>query len=612
MTHNSPLSDDRFRVWIVFALMILMFGLLGAWLWHVQVLRGHEFRTSQVKQSVRRVRVPGTRGRIFDRSGLCLADNRPSFNVALYLEELRQPGKWSNTISRVEKLIAELSSVIRKPVEISREDIQAHVRKRLPLPLLAWHDIDNAALARLSEREAGRAGIDVIAEPVRFYPFKDLACHSIGYVGRANSAESAGEENEEYQFFLPEMEGKSGLEKVLDKQLRGVAGGRLMRVDVSGFHRDDVGQKEAQPGNDVMLAIDVKIQKLVEDALGDVPGAAVVVDPRNGDVLAMASSPGFDPNKFLPFISDADWEKLSTDEAKPLLNRVIGEHYAPGSIFKPITIMAALDAGKISEGTTFNCPGYFELGPVKFHCWFHPGHGTLDVQQSLQYSCNVFMMNSALLVGPQPIHDLAWQLGLGQRTHIELDGETPGICPDDAWKRKHFHDGWRNGDTCNMSIGQGFVSVTPLQMAVMAATIANGGSLYRPRLVVGSRAPGERSFTKSPPELVRQIQWSLDNLNLVRRGMYDVVMTPTGTGKLAHAPGVQMAGKTGTAQFEHHGEMKLHAWMISFAPFAEPRIAIAMVVEEGVSGGSTIAPRIKKVMSGIFPQAVETGNGASG
>lgn len=614
MTRSRPLDDEILRLWLVFAAMLLFLGFLGAWLWRIQVTRADEFRSRQVTQSIRRVPVPGTRGRMFDRAGLCVADNRPSFNVALYLEELRQPGAWSQTVSRVQALLADLSDVVRKPVGVGRGDIQVHIRKRLALPLVAWRDIDETALARLMEREAGRPGVDLSADPVRFYPFGQLACHVIGYVGRTSLVPAAGgeEAQDNYRAFdASEAEGKSGLEKVLDRQLRGVAGERLLRVDVAGYRRDDVHRREAQPGHDVQLALDVQVQKLVETALGGVPGAAVVLDPRNGDVLAMASSPGFNPNDFLPFISGAEWAELTGDADKPLLNRAISEHYAPGSTFKPVTMMAALDGNRIGAGTAFDCPGHFELGAARFRCWFHAGHGTLDAQQAIQFSCNVYMFHSALLSGPQPIHDLAAQLGLGQRTRVGLEGETPGINPDHAWKRKTFGDGWRDGDTCNLSIGQGFLSTTPLQMAMVTATIANGGAVYRPRLLLGTRAPGEREFTRQPPELVRTVGWSLDHLNLVRRGMRDVVMSERGTGRLARAPGVEMAGKTGTAQFESHGEMKRHAWMIAYAPFTEPRYAIAMVVDEGVSGGETIGPRIRQIVGGLFPPA-DSQDGASG
>ena len=345
---------------------------------------------------------------------------------------------------------------------------------------------------------------------------------------------------------------------------------------------------------------------------GDVPGAAVVIDVRNGDVVAMASSPGFDPNKFLPSISVADWQKLSEDENKPLLNRTISEHYSPGSTFKPVTMLGALESGKFTGNETFDCPGHFDLGRAVFHCWYHAGHGVLTAEQALEFSCNVYLFHTALSCGPQPIHDMAAQFGLGRKTGIELEGETAALNPDDAWKRRTTRDGWRDGDTCNFAIGQGYVSATPLQMAIMTATIANGGNVFRPRLVLGSRAPGEREFAKAKPDLVHKMVWSLDHLNLIRRGMFDVVMSPTGTGRAAHAPGVQMAGKTGTAQFETKEGMKRHAWMIAFAPFNEPRYAIAMVVDEGVSGGETIAPRIKQVVSGLFPQSNEMTDGASG
>lgn len=606
MTRNRPLDDEYFRIILVFLGMLAGLAVLAVFLWRIQVHGGADYRRQQTVQSIRTVRVPGPRGRLYDRTGVVLADNRPSFNVSLYLEELSQTGSWSTRITRVEGLIDELAAVVQRPPELAREDIRNHVRRRLPLPLLAWRDVGDRALARLTERVGQRAGIDIAIDPIRYYPRGPLACHVLGYVGRS----SGGATNETYDFDLPELAGRSGLERMLDAQLRGQAGERTLRVDVVGYRREDLAQREPVPGRDVLLSISAEAQQLAEDALGDANGACVIVDPRNGDVLAMVSRPGFDPNVFIPFINTSNWNAISTNPEKPLVNRAIGEIYAPGSTFKPVTLMAALASGRINENTAFNCPGYFDLGRSTMRCWYHAGHGTIGPQQAVQFSCNVYCFHAGLASGHQPIHDLALKIGLGTRLGIELDGEARGNVPDEAWKRRAFRDGWRDGDTCNMAIGQGAVAATPLQMAMLTAAIANGGDIYRPRLVLGSRGPGEREFERKPPELIRRVGWNLNHLNLVRRGMRDVVMTENGTGRMARAPGLQMAGKTGTAQFESEGVMKRHAWMLAYAPFAEPRYALAMVVDEGVSGGETIAPRVKRIMSGLFP--VETPEGGSG
>ena len=541
--------------------------------------------------------MPGMRGRLYDRNGEVMADNRPSYGVALYMEELRQPGAWLKTIDRVESMVKELSGIIGVPPVITRADIQSHVRRRLPLPLLAWRDLDDQTLARMAERASTIPGVDIYTEAVRFYPFKKMACHVLGYVGRADPEQN---EEEPYHYYLPEMIGRAGLEKSLDESLHGEAGGRLVRVDVSGYRRDDIGQREPTAGKDVMLTLDARIQKIAEDALGEAPGAMVVLDPENGDVLAMASTPGYDPNSFVPYIRAEDWAVLSSDPLNPLLNRAAAGAYAPGSTFKPITALGALTSGKYSSGMVFDCPGYFQLGRAVFRCWNHAGHGPLDLHGAIEHSCNVYMFHMALLCGHDFIAHQATALGLGRKTGIELEYESPGLVPDGAWKQRVFRDAWRDGDTCNMAIGQGALTVTPLQLAVATAALANGGRVWKPRLVMGAREPGAEIFTRKQPVLVNSMNWNPRFIRTVREGMRDVVMSPSGTGRAMGIPGVVMAGKTGTAEFGPSTARKRHAWMIAFAPYDRPRYAVVMIIDEGVSGGETAAPKMHRLMSELF------------
>lgn len=597
MAFRDLFDEELMRVRILLGAMLMAFGLLLAVLWHMQVARGTAYQQDLMKQSVRRVRMPGMRGRLFDRTGACIADNRPSYAIAIYLEELRQPGKWARTVSRVDQLIDELAAVLQLPRQITADDIRTHIRKRLPLPLLAWRDVDSTALARFAERAAGMPGVDVYPEAVREYPEGSKACHVLGYVGRAEIPE---DEEESYHYYLPELAGKAGVEKTCDNLLRGRPGGQLMRVDVAGFRHDDLAHREPVNGSDVMLTLDMKAQALVEAALGQDAGAAVIIDPSNGDVLAMASSPGFDPNQFMPSISADQWRSLSEDPRKPLLNKATAGVFAPGSTFKPVVALAALENRKASAGTSFSCPGYFSLGRARFDCWYHPGHGTLNLREGIQHSCNVYFFHLGLLCGVDAIANMARALGFGRRTGILLDYESPGLVPDNAWKLKNFRDKWRDGDTCNLSIGQGALGATPVQMGLYAAALANGGTLYKPRLVAGVRKPGTADFVRSPPEVANELNWAPSHIRLVREGMHDVVMSPRGTGRLAAVPGVDMAGKTGTAEYGKKGEGHKFGWMIAFAPFDRPRYAIVMMVEEAVTGGQTVAPRMKQVMGGLF------------
>lgn len=599
---GNPWDDEFLRVRLLMGLMLLMLVFLGGWLWHIQVTRGPRFEEDQNRQSMRRVRLPGIRGRLYDREGRVVADNRPSYVISIYLEELRQPGPWDRTIDRVEKLLSDVQAIIGVPPTLTRQDIRNHIRRRLPLPLIAWRDVDEKAIARFAEQAGQMPGVDVQVESTRFYPYETLAGQTIGYVGRADIEQDG---DEPYHFYLPEVTGRSGLEKSLDEYLRGEAGGRLLRVDVTGYRRYDFKQREPQPGQDVMLTLDMRAQALAEKVLGTDAGAVVVLDPRNGDVLALASNPGFNPNEFIPGISAARWKELRDDPRTPLLNRAVAGGYAPGSTFKPVTAMAGLESGRCSANDVYNCPGYFQLGKATFRCWYHSGHGNLTLRRAIEQSCNVYFFHMGLAMGEDRIYEMATRMGLGAKTGIDLDFEIAGLVPNDAWKRREMRDGWRDGDTCNVSIGQGALVITPLQMAQVTSVIANGGHLYRPRLVRGVRDFGDGKFELQPPEPPREMNWNPANIELVRLGMRDVVNGERGSARRIALPGVTIAGKTGTAEFGRKEDRKRHAWMIAFAPFEAPRYAVALLVDEGISGGETAAPRVRELLQGLLAPAAE-------
>jgi penicillin-binding protein 2 len=349
-----------------------------------------------------------------------------------------------------------------------------------------------------------------------------------------------------------------------------------------------------------MLSIDAEIQAATEKVMDGVAGSVVVVDPNNGDIIAMASSPGYDLNAFVPGISATAWKALNEDPQIPLLNRAISGTYPPGSTFKMITAFAALVNGKSTPGEVHNCPGYFELGKVTFRCGTRSGHGPVNLEQAIEGSCNVYFFHIGLQAGIDAIYHMATAMGLGTRTGIELGGEAAGLVPNAAWKRHVYEDGWRDGDTCNVSIGQGALLVTPLQMALTTAAIANGGILYKPRLVIGVRAEDEDTYQSTPSEILNRLNWNRRFLDVVRLGMKDVIMSPRGTGRDAAVRGIVVAGKTGTAEFGRKEDRKRHAWMVAYAPYDNPQYAIAMLVDEGVSGGETAGPRMKQLLEGIF------------
>ena len=598
---SNLLNDPALRARILLVGMLFMLGFLAIMLWRIQVAKGHIYEQGLERQSIRRVRLAGLRGRIFDRNGLAVADNRPSHCLAIYLEELRQPGSWDNTIRYVEGLVNDLSETLQLESEIDRDDIWNHIRKRLPLPLLAWRDLDDEAMSRFAELAANTPGVDLYTESVRVYPYGEEACHVLGYVGRAKIQ---NDQSKPYHYYLPEMAGRSGIEKSQDEFLRGEVGGELVRVDVTGYRRSDASlaklRKEPHAGQDIQLTIDMGLQQALEKAMDKIRGAAVVVDPRNGDVLALVSRPGFDPNMFFPGISQDDWSKLRDNPAKPLLNRAVSERYPPGSTFKPVTALAALENHQVGYNASYSCPGYFQLGGITWNCAHRRSHGSIGFQDALAYSCNVFFYKLGNEIGYDYIYHMAEALGMGQKTGIELSAESSGILPNDRWLRETAGHGWRAGDTINMSIGQGALAVTPLQMALYTAALANEGTLYAPRLIAGRRTPGRPSFRYEQPVVRQKLNWAPRTINLLRAGMRDVVMSGHGTGRSIAIPGVTIAGKTGTAEYGRKEDRKYRGWMIAFAPFEQPKYAIAVVVDDAQSGGGSAGPVIKELFTHIF------------
>ncbi len=596
-------NDHRDSVRISVLTLLMMAGLLflaGA-LWITQISRGDHYAHNARRQSLRVVRVPADRGRIVDRNGIRLADNTPSFSLCVFVEEFRKPGRWSFTAEAVARQLRDVGAVIGRPVEVSAVDFTNHIRSRLPLPLVAWTNLDARVMARFAENQWRFRGMDIVATPSRTYPLLTRASHVLGYVGKSDLTAVA---KKEFDYLLPDLEGRSGLEHRYDAELAGVAGRRILKVDASGFMSGVSQEMDPVPGRDLVLTLDARIQKMAEAALEGERGAAVVIDPRSGEVLAMASSPSFDPNVFVMGVSRELWKTLNADDGDlPLLNRSISAVYPPGSLFKPVVAIAGLENNVWDPDALVACPGYYELGSFRIRCWNASGHGTISLRKAIEQSCNCYFCTLGQKIGYEPIFHMAEAFGLGRRTGIELDGELGGLLPSAAWKKAQVSEAWRDGDTCNASIGQGFLGVTPLQMAVLCATIANGGHLYRPRLVRGVRAPEAPALGALLPELVRELNWSARTLAVVRGGMHDVVNAPGGTGKNARLEHVVVAAKTGTAEVGRKGEGHKHVWMMAFAPFDAPRIAVAMVVEEGVSGGSTVGPKVGRLLDGIFSEA---------
>ena len=603
-----PVDPTLFRVTLLATGMGLgLFALLSGLFW-TQVASARRYGESLQHQSVRRIRVPALRGGLYDRNGLQLVDNRPFYNIVLYIEErrhLRRKNTLDETVRVAREAIETTAGRLGLPSHVTEEEIKGHITQALPLPMELWKNVSPQIVARFAETCSEIVGVDLQVLPARRYLYGPLAAHVIGYVQR--TAYRKDQPLQEFDFYLPDMVGRQGVEGKFDPVLRGVAGSRAMLIDATGFRRDDLPGDRMQPGKNLVLSLDAGIQYAVEQVLENQnsPGACVVLDPRQGNVLAMASTPRFDPNWFSPGITPERWDQLNNPVRKPLLNRAVQEQYAPGSIFKIVVALAGLESGAITANSYVTCPGFFRFPSGKtMGCWAHNGHGMMDFSNAIKHSCDVFFYQHGIATGPAPITEMAERFFLGQPTGIALSAETKGILPVTDPSQAGGH-GWFDGDTANYAIGQGPIAVTPLQMAVMVAAIANRGRVVWPRLVqkilatdeVGQSLQVEETFE---PRIQGELGVSPDSLELVRRAMLRVVDEPDGTGHQAAVKGLKIAGKTGTAEFKTRGAVLHRIWFIAFAPYDAPTVALAIVLENGESGGKTVAPMAGQILAKIF------------
>ena len=602
MQKVNPYDEGLSRIRLLAIVLFVLFLGLAANLWQVQVVTESDWQERLSGQSLRTVRVPAARGRILDRNGRILVDNRASYCIAIYLEELVGPATRDNRIDIVETALDELAGLIRLPRQIDRKELAFHLSKRTPLPLVAWEDLNHKAIARLVEHGVTMPGVQVYVQPTRVYSHGDVASHVLGYVGSASPEalrEADGENGSGYNYFLPDTLGRRGIEKKMDDVLRGQPGRHKIRVDAVGFKYDAEELSEPEAGRDVYLTLDLRIQRLAESAIQDDRGSCVVMDVRSGDVLALASGPRFNNNDFIPRISQRRWNALRDDPKTPLLHRAVVGQYPPGSTFKPLVAMAALENDRADPEQIYHCAHVFSIGRWDYRCWHTSGHGDIQLRRSIEQSCNVYFFEMGIATGYDYIYHMADAAGFGHKTGIDIDYETRGLLPNDRWKRETQGYGWFEGDTAHLSIGQGALLATPLQMANMTVTLANGGYVCRPRLVhsVGSRGPRR----PQAPEIINRMNWSPEHLEVVRGGMEDVVETETGTGRSVRVPGVRMAAKTGTAEYGTPANRRRHAWMILYAPAKDPKYAVAMIVEDASGGGGkVVGPRLNTLMGGIF------------
>jgi penicillin-binding protein 2 len=564
--------------------MAAVFAVLAGRLYQLQIRDGDQYRVEAEDNRVNERLIAPQRGRIMDRFGLELANSRRNYRVLLVSEQATEGvAEALDTIGKVILLGDQQKKRILHDIAMNK--------KFVPVPIaenLTWDEFSrvNLHLPYLS-------GIQCEVGETRDYPFGRELVHILGYVASVSPEDAAHDDDP--LMSLPGMRiGKRGIEKQFDKEIRGRAGASRVEVNAYGRIIRELGKDPGGPGEDVYLTIDRQVQALADQKLGTESAAMVVMDVNNGDILALSSTPGFDPNWFNVGLTGTEWHDLATDDHKPLLNRVTSAIYPPGSTFKTAVALAAIEAGIATPEYRVNCNGIFNFGGHAFHCWQHKGHGTLDVVGGIQHSCDVFFYETAHRVGIDAIEVAARKLGLGAPTGIELPGEHSGLMPSREWKLKTYKSPWQQGDTLSVGIGQGYVTVTPLQLVQQAARLASGKAVV-PRLVhsVGGKV--------QPRPQAPKLDFSDDALARVRNGMNKVTNEAGGS---AYAwritqPGFEMAGKTGSAQVrvysegQHGGaitknenlEWKLrdHALFIAYAPVNDPKYAIVSIIEHGAT-----------------------------
>ncbi len=604
---DGELDYYRRRAMYSSVVLIVFFAVLIARLWYLQIQQGDEYRKLAENNRVRYLEVVAPRGNILDRRGREIVTNRPSFNVVWIREDNRLD----------DELIKEMARIL----EVDVSDLLARVRKMAGtpghFPVRLAEDIDWDKVAYIENNRMELPGIRIEVVPLRVYHYGNVASHVIGYLGEINKKELSRAEPGVYRG--GDMIGKMGLERLREKDLRGEKGRLYMEVNALGFEQRNLKGVDPLPGNDLQLTLDVDMQKAAEEIMmaEEKSGAVVAIEVNSGRLLMLASSPVLEIDKFIGGISHKNWQEMLDNPYHPLINKVVQGQYPPASTYKIVTAVAGLGEGVINPDTIIYCPGYYRFGNRTYRCWKHSGHGAVNLKRALSESCDVYFYQVGQRLGVNRLAGYAKRLGLGRKTGVEMEHEKAGLIPTAEWKMKRFGKPWQEGETLSVAIGQGFDLVTPIQLALMTATVANGGTLYRPSLIETVRDPEGRVLEQFTPTVLERFSGQGRNLQLVRAALVEAVNGRHGTGRRARFKKITVAGKTGTAQvvrlkqYKHLKEDEIpykyrdHAWFTCFAPAENPEIAVTVLVEHGLHGGSGAAPIARAVLEKYFADRLQ-------
>lgn len=591
--------EFRRRTKFLMAVVSLAFLFLLGRLFVLQIFQGERYTYLSENNRIRIKKIPGTRGMVYDRNRQLLVDSRPSFDLLFVPEDANEP---ELTLRRLARFLGKDEGEF---VRLMEQD-----KGRPPFEeIVLGRDVEWQALVAVEAHQLDLPGVSLRVRPRRSYLHNSAAAHLLGYLGEIGPKQLKAYKDKGYS--MGDEIGQFGLEKRWEEFLRGRSGGQQVEVDALGRRVRVLHEVEDVPGNTIHLTVDRDLQETAHEALKGKDGAIVALDVNSGAILAMVSTPAFDPNVFARGITAEEWRALGQARAHPLNNRAIQGQYPPGSTFKIVLAIAALEEKVIEPETTLSCPGSLTVGNRVFRDWKKEGHGAVDLHKALVQSCDVYFYQLGQRIGIDRIAKYARALGLGEKSGIPLDDEKAGLIPDTEWKRRRFGQPWFPGETPSAAIGQGYITVTPLQMANLMAAVANGGTLYRPWFVQKVESLDGAAIREYGPEKIRTLDFKESTWKHVRSALLEVVSSPSGTGGRAKSTLVQISGKTGTAQVaEMRGayvkseqlayQIRDHAWFVAYAPADNPEIAVTILVEHGGHGGAAAAPLAKLVIEKYF------------
>lgn len=596
---GAPKVRERVR-WL-YVLVVLVFMVLMTRMAFLQLIQGERYTFLSENNRIRLKRIPGTRGMIYDRHGQLLVDSRPSFDLIFTPEDTRDA---KGTLIQLARYLGRDEKEMLAALEANKDRLAFE-------ELTLGKDVDWPTVVAVETHQLDLPGIALRTRPRRNYADGPMGAHVLGYLGEIGSKQLKALKEQGYA--SGDEMGQYGLEFRWESFLRGQSGGQQVEVDALGRRTRVLHEVADVPGYTVRLTLDRELQETAFTALQGKEGTIVALDVNSGAVLAMVSTPAFDPNQFARGIKGDEWRALMKDQLRPLSNRATQGQYPPGSTFKIVMAIAGLEEGVLQPDARIFDPGSYFFGNRSFRDWKKEGHGSVDLHRAIVESCDVYFYQLGPRIGIDKIAKWARALGLGEKSGIALEGEMGGTVPDTEWKKKRFRQPWFPGETVSIAIGQGYLTVTPLQQAIMMATVANGGTVYRPWIVASVETVTGNLIRQFGPEKIRSVEFKPETLERVRNGLADVIKLPSGTGGAARSTLVDIAGKTGTAQvIEMKGAYlkseqlayfnRDHAWFVSYAPVEKPQIAIAVLVEHGGHGGSAAAPMAKKVIEKYIEQ----------